>query len=222
VTSPNTSRSIEVLTMPDVTSIVFVVDDDVSVRESLELLIRAAGWQAETFTSAQEFLARRRATVPCCLVLDVTLPGLNGLELQQQLVDRSDMPIIFITGHGDVPMSVQAMKAGAVEFLTKPFNDAVLLNAIRDAIERSRAALRQESELQALRSCYASLTPREREVMSWVVSGLLNKQVGGELGISEITVKAHRGQVMRKMKAESLPDLVTMAAHLGLRPAPRH
>ena len=205
--------------MPDVTSIVFVVDDDVSMRESLELLIRAAGWQAETFTSAQEFLARPRATVPCCLVLDVTLPGLNGLELQQQLVDRSYMPIIFITGHGDVPMSVQAMKAGAVEFLTKPFNDAVLLNAIRDAIERSRASLHQESELLALRSCYASLTPREREVMSLVIAGLLNKQIGGELGISEITVKAHRGQMMRKMKADSLAALVTMASRLGLRTA---
>jgi len=205
--------------MPDVTSIVFVVDDDVSVRESLELLIRSAGWKAETFTSAQEFLAHPRASVPCCLVLDVTLPGLNGLELQQQLVDRSDMPIIFITGHGDVPMSVQAMKAGAVEFLTKPFNDAVLLNAIRDAIERSRAALRQESELQALRSCYAALTPREREVMSLVIAGLLNKQIGGELGISEITVKAHRGQMMRKMKADSLAALVTMASRLGLRTA---
>jgi FixJ family two-component response regulator len=222
VTSPNASRSIEVLAMPDVTSIVFVVDDDVSVRESLELLIRAAGWQAETFTSAQEFLARPRATVPCCLVLDVTLPGLNGLELQQQLVDRSDVPIIFITGHGDVPMSVQAMKAGAVEFLTKPFRDDVLLDAIRGAIERSRAALRQDSEMQVLRSCYAALTPREREVMGLVVAGMLNKQVGGELGISEITVKAHRGQVMRKMKADSLPDLVTMAARLGLRSAPAH
>jgi FixJ family two-component response regulator len=208
--------------MPDVTSIVFVVDDDVSVRESLELLIRAAGWQAETFTSAQEFLARPRASIPCCLVLDVTLPGLNGLELQQQLVDRTDMPIIFITGHGDVPMSVKAMKAGAVEFLTKPFRDDVLLDAIRGAIERSRAALRQDSEMQVLRSCYASLTSREREVMVLVVSGLLNKQVGGELGISEITVKAHRGQVMRKMKADSLPDLVTMAAQLRLRPATTH
>ncbi|HEY7442965.1 MAG TPA: response regulator [Vicinamibacterales bacterium] len=222
VPSPSTSRSIEVLTMPDVTSIVFVVDDDVSVRESLELLIRAAGWQAETFTSAQEFLARPRATLPCCLVLDVTLPGLNGLELQQQLVDRTDTPIIFITGHGDVPMSVKAMKAGAVEFLTKPFSDDVLLDAIRGAIERSRAALRQDSEMQVLRSCYASLTSREREVMVLVVSGLLNKQVGGELGISEITVKAHRGQVMRKMKADSLPDLVTMAARLGLRAAATH
>ena len=206
--------------MPDVTSIVFVVDDDVSVRESLELLIRTAGWQLETFTSAQEFLSRSRATVPCCLVLDVTLPGLNGLELQQQLVDRSDMPIIFITGHGDVPMSVQAMKAGAVEFLTKPFNDEVLLNAIRGAIEHSRAAVRHAAGVQALKDSYESLTPREREVMALVVSGMLNKQVGGELGISEITVKAHRGQVMRKMKAGSLPDLVTMAGRLGLRPEP--
>ena len=155
-------------------------------------------------------------------MLDVTLPGLNGLDLQQQLAERTDMPIIFITGHGDVPMTVQAMKAGAVEFLTKPFKDDVLLDAIRSAIERSRAALRLDSEMRALRNCYASLTPREREVMALVVSGLLNKQVGGELGISEITVKAHRGQVMRKMKADSLPDLVTMAARLGLRSAPKH
>ncbi len=201
--------------MPDVTSIVFVVDDDVSVRESLELLIKSAGWKPETFASAQEFLSRPRAAVPCCLVLDVSLPGLNGLELQQQLAERSEMPIIFITGHGDVPMSVRAMKAGAIEFLTKPFKDDVLLDAIRGAIERSRAALQQESELQSLRTRYASLTPREREVMALVVSGLLNKQVGGELGISEITVKAHRGQMMRKMRADSLPDLVTMAARLG-------
>ena len=205
--------------MSDVTSIVFVVDDDVSVRESLELLIRAAGRQPETFASAQEFLSRPRPTVPCCLVLDVTLPGLSGLELQQRLVERTDMPIIFITGHGDVPMSVQAMKAGAVEFLTKPFTNDVLLDAIGGAIKRSRTAVRQEAELRVLRSAYASLTPREREVMALVVSGLLNKQVGGELGISEITVKAHRGQVMRKMKADSLPELVTMAARLGLRPA---
>ncbi len=153
-------------------------------------------------------------------MLDVTLPGLSGLELQEQLAERTDMPIVFITGHGDVPMTVQAMKAGAVEFLTKPFNDAVLLDAIRGAIERSRAALREESEMQALRSCYASLTPREREVMSLVVAGLLNKQIGGELGISEITVKAHRGQMMRKMKADSLPALVTMASRLGLQTAP--
>ena len=196
--------------------IVFVVDDDVSVRESLELLIRAAGWQPETFASAQDFLSRPRPTVPCCMVLDVALPGLSGLELQQKLAVRTEMPIIFITGHRDVPITVQAMKAGAVEFLTKPFTDDVLLDAIGGAIERSRAALRQDSELQVLRSAHASLTPREREVMALVVSGLLNKQVGGELGISEITVKAHRGQIMRKMKADSLAELVMMAARLGL------
>jgi len=205
--------------MSEVTSIVFVVDDDVSVRESLELLIRAAGWQPETFASAQAFLSRPRPTGPCCLVLDVTLPGLSGLELQQQIAERTDMPIIFITGHRDVPMTVQAMKAGAVEFLTKPFTDDVLVDAIAGAIERSQRAVRHESELQVLRNAYASLTPREREVMALVVSGFLNKQVGGELGISEITVKAHRGQMMRKMKADSLPGLVTMAARLGLRPA---
>jgi FixJ family two-component response regulator len=207
----------EVVAMSDAPPIVFVVDDDVSVRESLELLIGTAGWQPETFASAQEFLSRPRPTVPSCLVLDVTLPGLSGLQLQEQLAERTDMPIIFITGYGDVPMSVQAMKAGAIEFLTKPFEDDVLLDAIRAAIERSRAALREESEMQRLRSYYASLTPREREVMSLVTAGLLNKQVGGELGISEITVKAHRGQMMRKMKADSLPDLVAMAARLGVR-----
>jgi FixJ family two-component response regulator len=222
VPSPTASRSIQVLPMQDVTSIVFVVDDDVSVRESLELLLRTAGWHPETFASAQEFLCRPHPTGPCCLVLDVTLPGLSGLDLQKRLAERTDMPIIFITGHGDVPMTVQAMKAGAAEFLTKPFKDDVLLDAIRSAIERSRAALRLDSEMRALRNCYASLTPREREVMALVVSGLLNKQVGGELGISEITVKAHRGQVMRKMKADSLPDLVTMAARLGLSSAPKH
>ncbi len=207
--------------MPDVASIVFVVDDDVSVRESLELLIATAGWRPETFASAPDFLSRPRPAVPCCLVLDVTLPGLNGLELQQQLGERTDMPIIFITGHGDIPMSVRAIKAGAVEFLTKPFRDDVLLDAIRGALERSRNALRDEAELRLIRDRYTSLTPRERQVMTLVVSGLLNKQVGGELGISEITVKAHRGQVMRKMKADSLPDLVTMAARLGLRSAPK-
>jgi FixJ family two-component response regulator len=201
---------------------VFVVDDDVSVRESLELLLRHAGWQPRLFESAQAFLSHPRATVPSCLVLDVTLPGLNGLELQKQLTDRADMPIIFITGYGDVPMSVQAMKAGAVEFLTKPFDDDVLLEAIGGAITRSRAALQQASALRRLRECHASLTPREREVMALVVSGLLNKQVGGELGISEITVKAHRGQVMRKMKADSLADLVTMATSLGLKSASRN
>jgi FixJ family two-component response regulator len=207
--------------MPDVTPSVYVVDDDVSVRESLELLIKHAGWKPELFASAHDFLARPHVAVPSCLVLDVTLPGLNGLELQQQLAGRTDMPIIFITGHGDVPTTVRAMKAGAVEFLTKPFRDDVLLDAIRGAIERSRAALRLDSELRTLRICYEALTPREREVMVLVVSGLLNKQVGGELGISEITVKAHRGQVMRKMQAASLPDLVTMAARLGLRSAPK-
>jgi FixJ family two-component response regulator len=205
--------------MADATPTIFVVDDDISIRESLELLIASSGWRAETFESAQDFLQRPPATSPCCLVLDVTLPGLSGLQLQQQLVERADMPIIFITGHGDVPTSVRAMKAGAVEFLTKPFNDGVLIEAIRQAIERSQDAQRRESQLQGLRNCYASLTPREKEVMALVVSGLLNKQVGGELGISEITVKAHRGQVMRKMKADSLADLVTMAATLGVRTA---
>jgi FixJ family two-component response regulator len=200
--------------------IVFVVDDDVSVRESLELLIRTAGgsWRVDTFSSAREFLAQPRPTVPCCLVLDVSLPDLNGLELQERIAqERSEIPIVFITGHGDVPMTVRAMKAGAIEFLTKPFNDEVLLSAIRGAIDRSTAALRRETELQTLWASYASLSRREREVMTLVVSGLLNKQVGGQLGISEITVKAHRGKVMRKMKAGSLPELVNMAARLQLR-----
>src|SRR2546422_8405407 len=171
------------------TPIVFVVDDDISVRESLELLIRSEGWEPETFASAQEFLARPRALVPSCLVLDVSLPGLNGLELQKRVaIERTDVPIIFITGYGDVPMTVQAMKAGAVEFLTKPFSDDVLLSAIRNAIERSRAALSHEAEMRMLRDRYAALSPREREVMALVVSGRLNKQVGGALGISEITV----------------------------------
>jgi len=202
--------------MSEATPVVFVVDDDISVRESLELLIRCAGWQPETFASAQEFLSRPRVDVPSCLVLDVTLPDLSGLDLQKRVVDRTDMPIIFITGHGDVPMSVQAMKAGAVEFLTKPFGDDVLLDAIRHAIGRSYAALGREAEIGALRDCYASLSRREREVLALVVSGLLNKHVAAELGISEFTVKAHRGRVMRKMKADSVADLVRMAARLGL------
>jgi FixJ family two-component response regulator len=206
---------------PVATAIVFVVDDDVSVRDALALLITSAGWRAETFASAQEFLCRPRTTVPCCLVLDVTLPGLGGLELQRQLTERADLPIIFITGYGDVPTSVRAMKAGAVEFLTKPFRDDVLLEAIRIAVDQSTVAWREESALQRLRNRCATLTPREREVMALVVAGRLNKQVGGELGISEITVKAHRGQVMRKMKAASLPELVTMAVRLGL-PAATH
>ena len=200
--------------------IVFVVDDDVSVRESLELRIEAEGWRPETFASAQEFLARPRPLVPSCLVLDVALPDVNGLDLQKRVaVDRSDMPVIFITGHGDVPITVQAMKAGAIEFLTKPFRDDVLLSAIRHALERSQRALVREAKMKALRESYGSLTPREREVMVLVTSGLLNKQVGGELGISEITVKAHRGQVMRKMRAGSLPALVNMVTTLGLATA---
>ena len=203
------------------TAIVFVVDDDVSVREALEWLIRCAGWQPETFPSAAAFLARPRVRVPSCLVLDVALPDLNGLDVQQRLVDRTDMPIIFITGYGDVPMTVQAMKAGAVEFLTKPCDDDVLVSAIHHALERSRTALGHEAELRALRDGYASLSRREREVMALVVSGLLKKQIGWELGISEITVKAHRGRVMRKMQADSLADLVTMAARLRLAPALR-
>ena len=207
--------------MSHATPIVFVVDD-VSVRESLELLIRCAGWQPETCASAQEFLARPRVLTPSCLVLDVHLPGLNGLELQQRIAaERSDMPIIFITGYGDVPMTVQAMKAGAVEFLTKPFGDDVLLSAIGHALERSRTALGHEAEMRVLRDGYASLSRREREVMALLVSGLLNKQVGFELGISEITVKAHRGKMMRKMQADSLADLVHMAARLRLAPAPK-
>jgi FixJ family two-component response regulator len=197
------------------TQIVFVVDDDISVRESLELLVRCEGWQPETFTSAQEFLTRPRPLVPSCLVLDVSLPDLCGLDLQKRLAhDRSDMPIVFITGHGDVPTSVKAMKAGAVEFLMKPFRHNVLLEAIRESLHRSRIALALEMEMRALRKRYASLTGRERQIMALVVTGLLNKQVGGELGISEITVKAHRGKVMQKMQAQSLADLVKMAARL--------
>ena len=203
------------------TPFVFVVDDDISVRQSLELLIRTAGWQPETYASAQAFLDGPRVRAPSCLVLDVALPDLTGLDLQQRLGnDRSDLPIIFITGHGDIPMTVQAMKAGAVEFLTKPFDDDMLLRAIAGAIDRSRAALGRQAELQLLRDRYVSLSQREREVMALVVAGLLNKQIAAELHISEITVKAHRGKVMRKMQADSLADLVKMAAGLQL-PAAR-
>jgi FixJ family two-component response regulator len=199
--------------------VVFVVDDDVSVRESLELLIASEGWQPETFASPQDFLSRPRPTVPNCLVLDVTLPGLSGLELQARLAERRDTPIIFLTGYGDARTVVQAMKAGALEFLTKPFAAEQLLDAIRHAIERSRVAARSNADIRVLGERYELLTPRERDVMTHVVTGLLNKQVGWELGISESTVKAHRGQVMRKMKADSLADLVRMAARLGLSPA---
>ena len=201
--------------------IVFVVDDDAWVRESLELLIEDEGWQAETFASAQEFLGRPRTFTPSCLVLDFSLPDLNGLELQKRVaVERIDMPIIFLTGQGDIPMSVGAMKAGALEFLTKPFNDEVLLTAIRQALERSRVVRVQQTEIQDLRDRYESLTPRERDVMRLVVSGLLNKQVAGELGITESTVKAHRGQVMQKMTANSVADLVKMTARLHQSGAP--
>jgi FixJ family two-component response regulator len=204
--------------MPPVAPVVYVVDDDVSVREALEMMIRAAGWQVRTFTSAEAFLSHPDIVAPSCLILDVNLPDLNGLELQKRIaVDHAGMPIIFLTGYGDVPMTVRAMKAGAVEFLTKPFDDDVLLEAIQQALARSQASVDDASELQALNHRYLSLSPREREVMALVVSGLLNKQVGGKLGISEITVKVHRGQVMRKMEARSFADLVNMSAKL--RPA---
>jgi FixJ family two-component response regulator len=197
--------------------VVFVVDDDISVRESLDLLIRAAGWQPEIFGSPQRFLAHPRPRVPNCLILDVNLPDLSGLDLQKLVsVKWTDMPIIFITGYGDVPTSVKAMKGGAVEFLTKPFSDGVLLTAIEEALKRSGKALALDGEVRVLRDRYASLSRREQEVMALVISGLLNKQVGFELGINEITVKGHRGQVMRKMQAGSLPDLVKMATKLGV------
>ncbi len=203
--------------MPESPSIVLVVDDDVSVRESLELLLRHEGFDVETFVSAQEFLGRPPVTVPSCLILDVSLPGLNGLDLQKLVaVERHEMPIIFITGHGDIPMTVQAMKAGAQEFLTKPFSDKILLDAVQRALIRSKALLDRSTEILALKARYSCLSPREREVMALVVAGLPNKQVGSELGISEITVKAHRGSMMRKMKVESLAELVSIATRLRL------
>ena len=207
--------------MPESPSIVLVVDDDISVRESLELLLRHEGFDVETFVSAQEFLDRPPVTVPSCLVLDISLPGLNGLDLQKLVaVERHEMPIIFITGHGDIPITVQAMKAGAQEFLTKPFSDDILLNAVRHALIRSKALLDRSTEMLALRARYSCLSPREREVMALVVAGLPNKQVGSELGISEITVKAHRGSMMRKMKVESLAELVGLATRLRLTRPP--
>jgi len=202
--------------MPQDKPIVFVVDDDCSIRESLKLLIESAGWTPQAFESAREFLARPRAETPSCLVLDVHLPDLNGLDLQTLLADRTDMPIIFISGYGDVPMTVRAMKAGAVEFLTKPLDCDALLRAVESAIERSREVLAQAAQMRALQDSYASLSRREREVMALVVAGRLNKQVGGELGISEITVKAHRGKMMRKMRVRTLPDLVRLAARLSI------
>jgi FixJ family two-component response regulator len=210
-------REVSVLPITDSQSLVLVVDDDISVRESLELLLRHEGFDVETFDSAHDFLGRPPVTVPSCLVLDLSLPGLNGLDLQKRVAaERREMPIIFITGHGDIPKTVQAMKAGAVEFLTKPFSDEILLNAIRNALIRSKALLDRSHEIQALKGRYSSLTVREREVMALVVVGLPNKQVGSELGISEITVKAHRGSMMRKMKADSLAELVSIAARLRI------
>jgi FixJ family two-component response regulator len=198
-------------------SVVYVIDDDAGARTAIQSLLESVGLRAATFGSAQEFLASRRPDAPACLVLDVRLPGVSGLDFQRDLAARNiAIPIIFITGHGDIPMSVEAMKAGALEFLTKPFRGQALLDAIQKALERDRAARHEQSRVAQLHQRLATLTPREREVMQLVISGLLNKQIAGELGASERTVKIHRGQVMRKMQAESLPDLVRMAAKIGM------
>jgi FixJ family two-component response regulator len=203
--------------MPELEPIVFVVDDDASVREALQRLVRSAGLRVEAFASAEEFLNRPRAETPCCLLLDVRLPDLSGLELQRRMADANrEIPIVFITGHGDIPTTVRAMKAGAVEFLTKPLVEGDVLESIRQAIARDRAAREHQAETAELRDRHASLTRREEEVLGWVVSGLLNKQIAGELGISEETVKVHRGHVMRKMGADSLADLVRMSEKLGI------
>ena len=217
-----TSAGLVACSVASVTPIVFVVDDDISVRESLERAVTTAGWQPELCATAQEFLDRPTPQGPSCLVLDVSLPGLSGLDLQERIAkDRTDMPIIFITGHGDIPMTVRAMKAGAVEFLAKPFRPEVLLSAIQNALERSRSSLDEQASLQRLRDRHQSLSRREREVMALVVRGQLNKQVGGKLGISEITVKAHRGRMMQKMGAKSVAELVNIAARLGIQTAGR-
>ena len=202
--------------MAEAKPIVFIIDDDASVRESLGLLIESAGWRAETFGCGSEFLSRPREVAPSCLVLDVVLPDFNGCDLQALLADRADMPIVFVSGHADVATSVRAMKAGALEFFTKPFVDDAIIGAIGNALQRSRAALVDEAAARGLRESYALLSAREREVMALVVAGRLNKQVGSDLGISEITVKAHRGKMMRKMKAGSICDLVRMASRLSL------
>jgi FixJ family two-component response regulator len=199
-------------------ALIAIVDDDPSVRRGLQRLIRSAGWKAETFASAQEFLARPLADAPSCLVLDLQLPGLSGLHLQQRMAELGlDIPIVFLTGHGNIPASVQAMKAGAIEFLTKPVDEQNLLKAIQEAIERDRRTRQQQAEMHDLRRRYESLTAREQEVMQRVISGVLNKQIAGELSITEDTVKFHRAHVMRKMCADSLADLVRMAENLGIR-----